>query len=84
MNTESGKLVAAIRAVNTEDPTVDFQEPLAAYLAGDHWVELIKSRHTRAGFVNTGTIDAVSVRCCLVDEATIHACEQDGIRQVVV
>jgi methyltransferase (TIGR00027 family) len=84
INTESCKLVAAIRAVNTDDPTVDFQEPLAAYLAGDRWVELIKCQHTRIGTLNAGTIDSVSFLSQLVDEATIKACKQDGIRQVVV
>ncbi len=80
---ESCKLVAAIRAVNSEDPSVDFQEPLAAYLAGDDWLNRIRARQELV--YNKGFIHPVSFRCRLVDEAIVQACdEHDGIRQVVL
>ena len=79
---ESGKIVAAIRAVNSGDPSLNFQEPLAAYLAGDDWVDRIKSRLSQV--YNKGIFHPVAIRCLLLDEAVVKACEQDDIGQVVV
>ena len=84
MSTESCKTVAAVRAVNTVDPTVEFQEPLAAYLAGDEWVTRVKAHQTQMERYNKGIIDPISCRCLQLDEAIIQVCEQGNIHQVVV
>lgn len=44
LSTVSARTVAAVRAVDAEDATVQFDEPLAAWLAGDDWLTSEENR----------------------------------------
>lgn len=85
VSTLSSRTVAAIRAVDSEDATVPFAEPLAAWLAGDDWVARIRNLKQAIGQYGTGQIAEVSVRSLAIDEAVQAACQgPSGIRQVVL
>lgn len=85
VSTESSRTVAAIRAVDAQDASVEFEEPLAAWLAGDNWVARIRHVKEASGQYQQSLISHVTVRCMAIDAAIQHACEGSaGLRQVVL
>lgn len=85
VSTESCRTVAAIRAVDTEDASIEFEEPLAAWLAGADWVARIRHVKEASAQYRTGLISHVSIRCMAIDAAILNACKGGaGIRQVVL
>ena len=85
VSTESSRTVAALRAVDTEDATLDFAEPLAAWLAGDEWVKRIRHVKEMTGQCGKGLITDVTLRCIALDAEVLDACGAGaGIQQVVL
>lgn len=85
VSTESSRTVAAVRAVDAEDPSVEFEEPLAAWLAGDDWLGRIRQLKTANDQYGKGLISGVSVRCLALDAGVMDACQDQGaIKQVVL
>jgi|GEM_PF-6168258 len=85
VSTLSCRTVAAIRAVDAEDATVPFEEPLAAWLAGDDWLRRIRQIKQASDQYHKGLINDVSLRCIALDEALLEACHGSaGIKQVVL
>jgi methyltransferase (TIGR00027 family) len=81
----SSRTVAALRAVDSEDPTVPFDEPLAAWLAGDDWLQRIRQVKQASDQYAKGLISDVSLRCMALDEAVLKACQGPArIKQVVL
>lgn len=85
VSTASSRTVAAVRAVDAEDATVDFAEPLAAWLAGDEWVTRIRRIKALTDQYGQGLVSDVSWRCIAIDAAVLDTCQgQTGIKQVVL
>ncbi|MBK1703440.1 class I SAM-dependent methyltransferase [Halochromatium glycolicum] len=85
VSTESSRAVAAVRAVDAEDATLDFAEPLAAWLAGDDWVTRIRHVKEMTDQYGKGLISDVTARCIAIDQAVLDACRAgSGITQVVL
>lgn len=85
VSTVSARTVAAVRAVDAEDATVQFDEPLAAWLAGDDWLTRIRDIKAASDQYRKGLINDVSLRCIAIDAAVLDACHgRAGIKQVVL
>jgi methyltransferase (TIGR00027 family) len=85
VSTLSCRTVAAIRAVDAEDATVPYEEPLAAWLAGDDWLARIRQIKQASDQYHKGLINDVSLRCIAIDAAVLDACDGSaGIKQVVL
>ncbi|MCF8004428.1 MAG: class I SAM-dependent methyltransferase [Chromatiaceae bacterium] len=85
VSTLSCRTVAAIRAVDAEDATVPYEEPLAAWLAGDDWLGRIRQIKQASDQYHKGLINDVSLRCIAIDAAVLDACHGSaGIKQVVL
>ncbi|WP_201220665.1 class I SAM-dependent methyltransferase [Halochromatium roseum] len=85
VSTLSCRTVAAIRAVDAEDATVPYEEPLAAWLAGDDWLGRIRQIKQASDQYHKGLISDVSLRCIAIDAAVLDACHGSaGIKQVVL
>lgn len=85
VSTESSRAVAAVRAVDAEDATVEFAEPLAAWLAGDDWFARVRHVKEMTDQYGKGLISDVTLRCIAIDQAVLDACQAGaGITQVVL